>query len=129
MSKFEKWNETLSALTPRNAARTQVISSMGANSASFQQTRLLMSLELASSISRPLMVIVVSSAMLLFFGFDVVLRLNPTSLGALAFGAFAVASANFMFLELSKPFSGLFRIPATSIERTMAALNQMPTID
>jgi hypothetical protein len=129
MSKFEKWNETLSALTPRNAAQTQLMSSIGASSASFQQTRLLMSLELASAISWPLIVIVVSWAMLLFFGFGVVSGLNATSLGALAFGAFAVASAIFLILELSQPFSGLFRIPTASIEQTMGALSGTPAKD
>lgn len=85
-----------------------------------------MSLELASSISWPLIVIVVSWAMLLFFGFGVVSGLNTTSLGALAFGAFAVASAIFLILELSQPFSGLFRVPATALEQTLGALGAMP---
>ena len=129
MSKFEKWNETLSGLTPRNAVQTHLISSIGASSASFQQTRLLMSLELASSISWPLILIVLSWAMLLFLGFGVVSGLNTTSLGALAFGAFAVASAIFLILELNQPFSGLFRIPANSLEQTLGALNAMPAKD
>jgi hypothetical protein len=124
MSKFERWNDTLSSLAPHTPAQTQLISSMSASSRSFQQTRLLMSLELASSISWPLIVIVVSWAMLLFFGFGVLSRLNATSVGALAFGAFAVASAIFLILELNEPFSGLFRVPSVSIEETMKALSQ-----
>ena len=126
MAKFEKWNQTLASLTPRTPAQTALISSMAASSASFQQTRLLMSLQLASPISWPLIVIVVSWAMLLFFGFGVVSGLNPTSLGALAFGSFAVASAIFLILELNQPFSGLFRLPSASIEQTIAALNASP---
>jgi hypothetical protein len=81
-----------------------------------------MSLQLASPISWPLIVIVVSWAMLLFFGFGVTSGLNPTSLGALAFGSFAVASAIFLILELNQPFSGLFRVPSAPIERAIAAL-------
>jgi hypothetical protein len=100
MSKFEKWNEALSSLSPRSPAQTALVSSMSASSAIFQQTRLLMSLQLASPISWPLIVIVVSWAMLLFFGFGVTSRLNPTGLGPLAFGSFAVASAIFLILEL-----------------------------
>jgi hypothetical protein len=122
MSKFEKWNATLSSLAPRSPAQTALVSSMGASSATFQQTRLLMSLELASPIFWPLIVIVVSWATLLFFGFGVTSGLNPTSLGALAFGSFAVASAIFLILELNQPFSGLFRVPSAPIERTIAAL-------
>ena len=105
MSKFEKWNETLSSLSPRSPAQIALVSSMSASSAIFQQTRLLMSLQLASPISWPLIVIVVSWATLLFFGFGVTSGLNPTSLGALAFGSFAVASAIFLILELNQPFT------------------------
>jgi hypothetical protein len=124
MSKFEMWNYRLSSLSPRSPAQTALVSSMSASSASFQQTRLLMSLQLASSISWPLIVVVVSWGMLLFFGFGVSSGLNPTSLGALAFGSFAVASAIFLILELNQPFSGLFRVPSTSIEKTIAALDK-----
>jgi hypothetical protein len=122
MSKFEEWNKTLSSLSPRSPAQTALISSIGASSAAFQQTRLLMSLQLVSPISWPLIIIVVSWAMLLFFGFGVISGLNPTSLGALAFGSFAVASAIFLILELNQPFSGLFRVPSAPIERAIAAL-------
>jgi hypothetical protein len=81
-----------------------------------------MSLQLASSISWPLIGVVVSWAMLLFFGFGVLSRLNATSVGALAFGAFAVASAIFLILELKQPLSGVFHIPSASLQETMAAL-------
>ena len=127
MSKFEKWNNALASLTPHTPVQTRLISAMSTSSQSFQETRLLMSLELASAISWPLIVIVVSWAMLLFFGFGVMSRLNATSLGALAFGAFAVASAIFLILELNQPFSGLFRIPAASMEETMKALSEKQT--
>src|SRR5271166_1103597 len=122
MSKFENWNETLSSLSPHSPAQRELVSSVGASSASFQQTRLLMSLQLASPISWPLVVVVASWAMLLFFGFGVISGLNPTSLGALAFGSFAVASAIFLILELNQPFSGLFRLRSASIEKTIAVM-------
>jgi ABC-type multidrug transport system fused ATPase/permease subunit len=126
MSKFEKWNQTLASLSPRSPAQTALVSSMGASSASFQQTRLLMSLQLASSISWPLIVIVASWATLLFFGFGVISGLNPTSIGALAFGSFAVASAIFLILALNQPFSGLFRVSSASVESTISALDHSP---
>jgi hypothetical protein len=127
MAKFEKWNQTLAALNPRSPAQTALISSMGASSASFQQTRLLMSLQLASPVSWPLIAVVASWAMLLFFGFGVTSGLNPTSLGALAFGSFAVASAIVLILELNQPFSGLFRVPSASIEEAVTALGKSPS--
>ena len=48
--------------------------------------------------------------------------LNPTSIVALAFGAFAVATAILLILELNQPFSGLFPLPTMSIEATLRAL-------
>jgi hypothetical protein len=123
MTKFEKWNETLASLTPHTPEQTQLISTMRAISASYEETRFLMSEQLASSISWPLVVIVVGWAMLLFCGFGVLSGLNPTSVAALAFGAFAVASAIFLILEMNQPFSGLLRVPATSVEATLRALD------
>ena len=126
MPRFEKWNETLSSLSPHTPAQIQSLSSMIASSSAYQQTRLLTSLQLASPFSWPLLVIVVSWAMLLFCGFGLLSGLNGTSAAALGFGSFAVASAIFLILELSHPYTGLFRIPATSMQQTLAALGGSP---
>jgi hypothetical protein len=124
--KFEQWNDLLASLTPHTQQQTELLSSIRSISASFQQTRLLMSEQLASSISWPLLVIVVGWALLLFCGFGVMSSLNPTSVVALAFGAFAVATAIFLILELNQPFSGLFHVPTMSIEATLRALETAP---
>jgi hypothetical protein len=126
MSKFEKWNQTISSLSPHTPTQTQLLSSMIASSAAFQQTRMLTSMQLASPLSWPLLLIVVSWAMLLFCGFGSLSRFNGTSVAALGFGSFAVASAIFLILELSQPYTGLFRIPSASMERIPAALNNPP---
>jgi hypothetical protein len=126
MPRFEKWNETLSSLSPHTPAQIQSLSSMIASSSAYQQTRLLTSLQLASPFSWPLLVIVVSWAMLLFCGFGLLSGLNATSAAALGFGSFAVASAIFLILELSHPYTGLFRIPAASMQQTLAALGGSP---
>jgi hypothetical protein len=62
----------------------------------------------------------------LFCGFGVLSGANGTSVAALGFGSFAVASAIFLILELSQPYTGLFRIPSASMEQTLAALNAPP---
>jgi hypothetical protein len=127
MPRFEKWNETIATLSPHTPAQTQLLSSMIASSSAYQETRLLASLQLASPLSWPLLVIVVSWAMLLFCGFGVLSGLNSTSAVALGLGSFAVASAILLILELSQPYTGLFRIPAASMEQTLAALNVSPS--
>ena len=59
LSKFEKWNDMLASLTPHTPQQGELLSSIRSISASFQQTRLLMSEQSASSISWPLLVIFV----------------------------------------------------------------------
>ena len=102
MSRFEKWNEMITSLSPHTPAQTQLLSSMIASSSVYQQTRMSASLQLASPFSWPLLMIVVSWAMLLFCGFGVLSGLNPTSAAALALGSFAVASAIFLILEAQR---------------------------
>jgi hypothetical protein len=48
MSRFERWNEMIASLNPHTPAQTQLLSSMIASSAAFQQTRMFTSLQLAS---------------------------------------------------------------------------------
>jgi hypothetical protein len=126
MSRFEKWNEMIASLNPHTPAHTQLLSSMITSSSAHQQTRMSTSLQLASPFSRPLLLIVVSWAMLLFCGFGVLSGLNPTSAVALALGSFAIASAIFLILELSQPYAGLLRIPSGSMDQTLAALMSSP---
>jgi hypothetical protein len=119
---FVMLNQAISSLNPKTPAQTQLLGTIGANAGIIEQTRLLMSLQLASPVSWPLLIIVVSWAMLLFCGFGVLSRLNSTNVVALAFGSFAVASAVFLILELNEPFTGLFRIPGASVEQTIRAV-------
>ena len=119
---FKQLNASISALAPKTPAQTQLLPTIGANAAIIEQTRLLMSLQLASPVSWPLLTIVVSWAMLLFCGFGVLSRLNATSIAAVAIGAFAVASAVFLILELNSPFNGMFLIPGASVEETMQSI-------
>jgi hypothetical protein len=83
-----------------------------------------MSLQLANPVSRPLLVIVVAWSFFLFCGFGLLSHFNATTIGALAFGAFAVASAIFLILELSEPYTGLFRTSPAALEQTIGAIDR-----
>ena len=112
----------LATLTPTTDGQKQLLPTIGSDEAQIQQTRLLMSLQLASPISWPLLIVVASWSVFLFCGFGLLSKLNVTTFAALTFGSFAIASAIFLILELNEPYSGLFPIPSGPIEQTMEAL-------
>jgi hypothetical protein len=117
-------DEYLASLNPQTPAQRQALTSASINASWAQNIRIGMSLQLASPTSWPLLVIVVAWSVLLFCGFGFLSPTNITTVTALALGAFAVASAVFLILELSQPFTGLFRIPPGALEQTIAALDR-----
>jgi hypothetical protein len=115
-------DEYLASLDPKTAAQRQFAATAAADAGIIEQTRILISLQLASPVSWPLVVIVISWALILFCGFGFLSRITPTTIGALALGAFAVGSALFLILEMSQPFRGLFRVPSGAFDQMLMAL-------
>ena len=121
---IKELDEFVASLDPKTPAQRQFAAAAAADIAVLGQTRLLISLQLASSVSWPLVAIVVSWALILFFGYGLLSRINATTLTALGFGAFAVGSALFLILELSQPFTGVFRIPSGAYDEMLASLDK-----
>jgi ABC-type antimicrobial peptide transport system permease subunit len=119
---LQELDEYVASLDPKTPAQRQFAAAAASAAAAIEQTRLLVSMQLASSISWPLVVIVVSWALILFCGYGLLSRINATTLTALGLGAFAVGSALFLILELSQPFSGVFRIPSGAYDQMLASL-------
>jgi Protein of unknown function (DUF4239) len=117
-------DEYVASLDPKTPAQRQFVAAAAADAGVIEQTRVLISMQLASSISWPLVVVVVSWALILFCGFGLLSRLNGTTLAALAFGAFAVGSALFLILELSQPFTGVFRVPSAAFDEMLASIGR-----
>jgi hypothetical protein len=117
-------DEDVASLDPKTPAQRQFAANAAAAASAMEQTRLLISLQLASPVSWPLVVIVVSWALILFCGFGVLSRINSTTIVALGFGAFAVGSALFLILELTQPFTGVFRVPSDAFDEMLASLDQ-----
>lgn len=89
---------------------------------SITDQRLLMSLQLNNSLSWPLMTILVSWTSLLFFGFGMLARVNVTTVAVMAVGAFSVASATFLIVELSTPYGGFLRLSPDPVRMAIDAL-------
>jgi len=121
---FEGLNQGVAQLQAKTPEQTAALPTINLSVGIIEQTRILMSLQLASPISWPLLGVVVSWAMLLFAGYGVLARLNATAVSAAFIGAFAVGSAVFLILELNQPFNGLFRLPASAMEQALSVLDK-----
>jgi len=115
---------TLAALHPTTDAQTQALAAAKATVESIGQSRLQMSFALASPISIPLIVIVATWAVFLFFGYGLMSGGNAASFVAVAAGALAVASAAYLILDLSSPYSGIFRASSAPLEQVLAVIGK-----
>ena len=71
------------------------------------------------SISKPMLMILVSWLVVIFFGFSL---MGATTTLALVASAFSVACAIFLILELDHPFGGLIYIPSEPITNVLSHL-------
>ncbi len=124
VSAFSRLNEDAAKLQAKTPDQIAALPTINASLGIIEQTRLLMALQIVSPISWPLVHIVVSWALVLFLGYGVLARLNGTAIIAAIVGGFAVGSAMFLILELNQPFTGLFRIPGSSMQQAVAVLNK-----
>jgi Protein of unknown function (DUF4239) len=76
------------------------------------ELRSLLQAQALPSISRPLLMALLSWLVVIFFGFSLVAPPNNTTTLALFASAFSVAGAVFLILELDHPLGGLIRIPS-----------------
>ena len=86
------------------------------------ELRALLQAQAIPSLSKPLLIALVSWLVVIFFGFSLLAPANPTSTLALVAGAFSVACAVFIILELNYPFAGVIRVPS---EPMTNVLNQL----
>jgi hypothetical protein len=117
-------SEDLYTLDPKTPAQKELLSSAVGYNKAIEAARLKMSLQLASNVAQPLLLVVCSWAVLLFLGYGLLFRANATTIAALAFGAFSVAGAIFLIIELRHPYSGLIRVPPAALLETIEAIKQ-----
>jgi hypothetical protein len=110
------------ALHPTTDQEKQALTAATAAMDAIGQTRMQMSFALASPVSYPLVIMVVTWAALLFFGYGLMSKANAVSMSAVLIGAVAVASATLLVLDLSNPYSGLFRVSSAPLKQVLAVL-------
>jgi hypothetical protein len=88
------------------------------------ETSLLMTRQLANPVPKLLIFVVVGWSALLFMSYGLLSTLNAVSVAAEALGSIAVASAVFMILEFSQPYSGMFRISPVGVDSLIAVIGR-----
>jgi hypothetical protein len=83
-----------------------------------------MSFALTAPVSYPLLLTVVGWVTCLFCGFGLMSRGTATSVIALAVGSVAVATAVLLIVELSTPYSGVFRASSAPLEQVLAVMGK-----
>ncbi|MDE3176439.1 MAG: DUF4239 domain-containing protein [Pseudomonadota bacterium] len=119
---FTALNADIAKLEAKTPEETVALPVIQASLHAIEKTRLRIAMQMASPIAWPLIVVVVSWAMLLFAGYGVLAHLNSTAVIATLIGAFTVGSAVFIIVELNHPFTGVFRVPGSAMRQTLDAL-------
>ena len=114
----------LAGLHPSTDEQRQALAVASATSDAIGQARMQMSFALSAPVSYPLLLTVVGWVVCLFCGFGLMSRGTVTSVITLAIGSIAVASAVLLILDLSNPYSGLFRASPAPFEQALAVMGK-----
>ena len=114
--------DVLLKLAPQTDAQRALKAQALALATDLGQMRWLLFEQAGSSISMPLLVIVVFWLAILFFSFGLFAPSNATAVAALLVGALSVSGAIFLVLEMDQPFSGLIRISSQPMQTALSQL-------
>ena len=118
-------NAYLASLRPSSEAQKQALVKVNRYAETMEQSRLLMSLQVAGRpVAWQLVAILAIWAIALFFGYGLFAPKSATTVVALAFGALSVGLAIFLIFDLRQPYSGVFRVSPGSLEETIRFLNR-----
>jgi hypothetical protein len=118
-------NALLASLQPTSQAQKQALAKAQQYAAAMEQSRLLLSLQIAGqSVPWQLIVIVAFWAAALFFGYGLFAPNNATIVIALALAAVSIGLAIFLIFDLRQPYTGVFRISPGSLKETIKFLSR-----
>ena len=88
------------------------------------QLRFLLRAQAVPSISKPMLIILVSWLVIIFLGFSILAPSNPTVIFAFIISAVAVSGAIFLILELDQPFGGFLQISSKPMVNALQQLQK-----
>ena len=131
MHTFEEMKATLAGLTgyfdslkPATDDQRSQLSTARDLARQYQDTQMKMARQLAAPFPPYVIAIVVCWAAALFLGIGLVAVPSAVSVLAHLVGAVAIASAIFLILELSSPYTGVIRLSPDGLDRVIAALGE-----
>jgi hypothetical protein len=116
--------KTLEGLHPSTDVQKQALAESASIVDSIGQARLQMSFALSNPVCYPLILIVVGWATCLFCGYGLMSKGNAMSVVAGFVGAIAVSSAVYLILDLSDPYSGVFRASSAPLEQVLVVMGR-----
>ncbi len=114
----------IQSLSPSDDTQRALRTQAASLAVDLAQLRTLLLVQSVSSISRPLLIMVVFWLVVIFLCFSLVAPSNATAKLVLMVAALSVAGAIFLILELDHPFSGLIRISSEPIQNVLKQLIQ-----
>ena len=124
LSDMRSRRAALAALNPSTDAQRQALATANSTVDAIAQSRLQMSFALTAPVSYPLILTVASWVALGFLGNGLMSEPGPTSVISLIIAACVVASAFYMILDLSSPYSGIFHISRAPLEQVLAVMGK-----
>jgi hypothetical protein len=112
------------ALSVDTEAKKSIISKIDRTAEAMQEIRDLMTLQIVSPVTWPLLVILAMWTSFLFFGYGLLSDLKKITVFWLAGGALVVSGAILLILELSHPYDGLIRIPSSALETAIEVVSR-----
>ncbi len=117
--------EYLATLQPKTEAQKAAVATANQYASMVEQSRLLISLQIASLPVSWLMIgILVFWTAALFFGIGLYAPSNALVIAAMTFGALSISFAIFLILELGMPYTGLFRVSPAALEQTIEFIDK-----
>ncbi len=118
-------SDYLATLKPQTDVQKAALATAGLYASMVEQSRLLMSLQVASGpVSWFLIAILVFWTAALFFGIGLYAAPNGLVYAALAFGGLSIAFAIFLIFEFGLPYTGLFRVSPAALEQTIEFIDK-----
>jgi hypothetical protein len=100
----------IQALSPKDDAQRGLKAQAASQIVELAQLRTLLFAQSTPSISKPMLIIVISWLVVIFLSFSLLAPSNATTNLSLVISAVSVAGAIFLILELDRPFGGMVRI-------------------